>query len=217
MCSTLPKWCDEDDFIARLQAHNTQAWQILYDGYSLELRSGILASLRKRQLPEDYLEEIEQKTWDRSMDLIKEFKDTSVPYKIKHWMRAISLILVYELQKSLVKQQQNLSLETLNDYSEKEIPSTIIESEDTSHPEEIIIFSEMQEERTIFYGLVEEAMGILSPSHQSILRRWSQGETPEEIANKCGVQVNTVYTTLRRSLKKLRSHIDMQKLKKARE
>src|SRR5262245_7930585 len=77
-------------WVQAVQNLDANAWDDLLKFYAGELRRDIEVSLRKRDLPVNLAEDIEQETWITAIQKIKDFHWES-DEKFYHWLRVISL------------------------------------------------------------------------------------------------------------------------------
>ncbi|MBZ0294614.1 MAG: hypothetical protein K8L99_18765, partial [Anaerolineae bacterium] len=77
-------------WLTLLKALNEDAWSDLVTNYAADLRNDIVISLRKRGLPADYTDDVEQETWRIAVQKIHDFEAESVD-KLYNWLRVIAL------------------------------------------------------------------------------------------------------------------------------
>ena len=86
----LPLFADEICLVKRLKAMEPGAWEAFFDSAQDELRQGIIASLRRRNLSLDLVDDFMQETWLTAVKRIGEYESNGEP-RLLNWLRAISL------------------------------------------------------------------------------------------------------------------------------
>lgn len=192
-------------WLARLKSLNETAWDDLIKRYGTDLRRDIAASMRKRGMVEDQVEDVEQETWRVAIQKIHEF-DCDGLDKLYHWLRVIALNRVRMLKRKekenqvsfeeieAGEQQGGISLDYflyLNDLME-------------GTPEEHFLLREQLVE-------VDRALTMLKPRDREILlRRMLEGESPGDLAEDYGLAPRSISMILLRSKQSLERHLTLQ-------
>jgi DNA-directed RNA polymerase specialized sigma24 family protein len=199
-------------YLQKLRTGDKVTWQSLIIDYALEVRNGILASMRKRGISENHADEIEQRVWLRCFEKRKKIKVDSDPQKLGHWLRKTSFFVVQEFMYELRCDTEALFDADIFDKHDEHADDSISEIENYDDqnisPEDEVIVQEINTENDAY---IHEAIEqVLIKSHQDIMKFLLQGKTPQEIANACNVELNTVYKIRRTSISKIRGYMAMK-------
>ena len=182
----------------RLQALEAEAWDLLLRQYAADLRQDIRVSLRKRNLPEDVADDIEQETWLTAVRKISEFRWENEA-KLYHWLRVIALnhIRVY--------QRDNQKIASVDDTADDDTESELEQfqklwGEYESTIEDRIILGEL-------YAALASALQTLKPIEQEICVRWLTGEKPRHLALIYQMKPRSLSMQLLRTKNKLKTHL----------
>lgn len=177
-----------------------EAWDLLLMNHAGDLRQDILISLRKRRLPEELVDDIEQETWITAVRKMAEFvwEDEDKFYR---WIHAISLnhILTYKraLERSL--SMADLRDDELDDDLERFPAVWNAGSGQESVEAEVILREQM--------SALDKALRTLKPQEREILMRWLMGETPRELALAYHMKPRSVSMLLLRAKAKIEANI----------
>jgi RNA polymerase sigma factor (sigma-70 family) len=198
--ATTPEW--DDNWVERLKALETKAWDDLIRSYGDELRSDIQSSIRKRGLPLDCAPDIEQDTWMIAVQKINEF-DWQTIDRFYHWLRVIALNRV-----RMARRKQYDALFSMDAMEDNETIGGL--TLDTflyangigdGSPEQYILYRER-------LALLEGALRELKPRDREILlRRMIHGETPRELALIYGLEARSISMVLLRAKQTLERHL----------
>lgn len=160
-----------------LKSMHEEAWSELVVNYGDDLRSDIGASLRKRGLSLEMVEDVEQETWRIAVQKIHEFEAETVD-KLYNWLRVIALNRV----RMILRKQKDDEV-AFEDIEEREAEGGFSLdhfiymhelSEDS--PEALVLLRER-------LAALEVALHDLSPRDREILlRRLLGDETPRDLA-----------------------------------
>jgi RNA polymerase sigma factor (sigma-70 family) len=170
----LPILTKEFCLVERLKAMDSSAWETFFDSVQEELRRGIIASLRRRNLSLDLVDDFQQETWLTAIKRIHEYESNGEP-RLINWLRAISF---NHIRNFVRKRDADTSMQ---DWDESEnylsCDADLFTSGQTGHTiEDDIILRER------LSGL-DKAMQHLRPQDRElVLRRWMWQEKPEELA-----------------------------------
>ncbi|HJD91235.1 MULTISPECIES: RNA polymerase sigma-70 factor [Bacteroides] len=121
-----------------------------------------------------------------------------------------AFIKLWELRRDFQNLQQTQSFlytcirnSALNELAHQKVKTKYTESLLAAPPSFDFINDSFIEDET--YRLIVEAIHNLPPRMREVMQGYLQGHTPDEIATKLGVTVETVYSQRQLALKKLRS------------
>lgn len=188
-----------DQEVADIINRSKEAWDGLIERFGENLRLDIQKSLHTRRLPTDFAEDIEQETWLRALRKIENFvwEDEE---KFYHWLRAISLMCIYELKRSAeptfsdqdsVEEDTEVELERL--FPQNHLDNARVE-------DQVILRESMM--------TIERALTTLNEEQREIFVRWLMGERPRMLAIIYHKPANTMSQLLKRALKKVKSHLE---------
>ena len=80
----------DSHWLTLLKEMHEPTWDDLVTNYAADLRHDISASLRKRGLSPDLVEDVEQETWRIAVQKIGAFNADTID-KLYHWLRVIAL------------------------------------------------------------------------------------------------------------------------------
>lgn len=170
----LPLFTDEICLVKRLKAMEPDAWETFFDCSQEELRRGIIASLRRRNLSLDLVDDFQQETWLTAVKRIGEYESNGEP-RLQNWLRAISL---NHIRNFIRKRDADTSMQEW-DESENYLSCDpdLFTSDRTGHTiEDDIILRER-------LSALDKAMQHLRPQDRElVLRRWMWQEKPEALA-----------------------------------
>jgi RNA polymerase sigma factor (sigma-70 family) len=198
--ATAPAW--DEGWVERLKALESKAWDDLVRCYGDELRSDIQSSIRKRGLPLDWAQDIEQDTWTTAIQKIGEF-DWQTVDKFYHWLRVIALNRV-----RMLKRKQYDELFSMDAIEDNESGGGIsLDGFLYTHG-----ISEGSPEQKLLYrerlSILEGALRELRPRDcEILLRRMIHGETPRELAIIYGLEARSISMVLLRSKQTLERHL----------
>lgn len=203
-------WCNEENFIVRLKAHESLAWEILFDNYSRELYGVIMARLSGTGM-EAYADEIHSRTWNRSFASIDGFSDESPPCNIKPWIKKVAKNIIHEFRRSWIPEKNDVSYEEEPDDSTYSPLITTTDLPGPGIPERTVIEKENDVEMSALLEVVEVAIReTLSPRDQEILLRWKKGDQLSELAVDYSLTVSGVRKLLNRAFKKIKGYVEMK-------
>lgn len=167
----------------RVQQHDKEALEILYDRYERILYAFVLQLTKDRDLAEEAMQEVFIKLW-RGGGVYDESKG-----KFRSWLFTMSRHVTIDLIR---KRKPTLQLD--DSYAEAiPSPSASVETE-----------VEWKEER----AQIETAMAELPIEQQQVVRlMYFQGLSQQKIADTCGIPLGTVKGRIRLALKQLRQHL----------
>lgn len=196
---TAPARTDEVRIVERLQRMDTQAWEDLLQTYALPLHADIVTSMRKRGLPPDLADDIQQETWLTAVQKIAEFQCEG-DGKLYNWLRAISL---NHIRNHWRKCRNVISFDEVED---SESPNTLdhflrsqgLAVEGVEH--QVVIRQQLAE--------LDKFLQTLKPRDRDIvLRRLLYEEKPEELSRRYpGLKNQSISQLVFRARKIMRGH-----------
>lgn len=184
-----------------LQMGNEKAWDKLMRHHTRDLRMHIGQSLRKWNLPPEWVDDIEQDTWITAVKKIAEFTWQGED-KLYNWLRTIAFQHVRTLHRKL--KDDGPSLDEMDDDTESERILDLFCYANgiyTGSPEEDLMMRET-------VSAVEGAMRYLKPEAQTILvRRLMLQETPAQLAAELGIPAEKISGILFRAKEALRNQL----------
>ncbi len=177
------------ELLGRVARRDRAAFDALYTRTAPKLFGVALRILRERAEAEEALQEIYVKIW-RSADRYSREAGAGAT-----WIVAIAR------NHSIDRLRARRSSESA-DAAQAAETEAIGLAEAPKTPEELAI---QHSER----DRLEQALALLDPAHAALIRgAYLEGKSYHELAEEAGAPINTVRTWLRRSLQKLRKHMD---------
>jgi RNA polymerase sigma factor (sigma-70 family) len=177
-----------------------EAWDLLLMNHAVDLRHDIMVSLRKRRLPEELVDDIEQETWVTAVRKMAEFvwEDED---KFYHWLHVISLNHIHTYRRVLGRYlaMADLQNDDIDDDLERFPAAWNAASGQESVEDEVILREQM--------SALDKAMRTLKPQEREILLRWLTGETPRELALVYKMKPRSVSMLLLRAKDKIEENI----------
>ncbi len=167
----------DDQWLTLLKEMHEGAWDDLVTNYTADLRTDIGASLRKRGLSPDLMDDVEQDTWRVAIQKIGEFNAETMD-KLYNWLRVIALNRIRMIKRS--QREGEVYFEEIEEHEFEGGGSLdqFIFTNDLSNesPESILMVRER-------LGMLERALQELSARDREIvIRRWLWGEAPRDLA-----------------------------------
>ncbi len=189
-------------WVAQLKRLDAEAWDVLLRNYASDLRHDIAVSLRKRGLPDELADDIEQETWLTAVRKMGEFvwEDED---KFYHWLRAIALNHIRTYRRV---QGKHFSI---GDFRYSEIDDDLDQflaewQESEEGIEERIVLREQ-------LSALDAAMRTLKSQEREILMRWLYGETPRQLALTYRMKPRSISMLLWRAREKIETNlVDLQ-------
>lgn len=184
-----------------LQAGNEQAWDHVLRLYARELRTHINQSLRKRNIPPEWADDIEQDTWITAVKKIEEFTWQGED-KLYNWLRTIAFQHVRTLHRKL--RENGPSFDAMEANVENELALDLFcytNGVFQDGPETGVALRDT-------LRAVEGALKYLKPQSREILiRRLLWRETPAEMAADYGIPPEKISGILFRAKETLRTQL----------
>lgn len=185
-------------WLKQLKNRDEEAWDILIKYYAEDLRRDILNSLRKRRLPEEWLDDIEQESWLTAIKRIEDFVWESEE-KFYHWIRVISLNHLRRYQRI---EGRGISIA---DSEDADVVDELENFVDSWQSYEMSV--EDQAELKEVYAALDTALRSLKPREQEILLHWLAGKKPRELAVMYNIQASSISMLLMRAKDKIRASL----------
>jgi RNA polymerase sigma factor (sigma-70 family) len=191
------------DWIDRLKALESVAWDDAITFCGDDLRRDIRSSLNKRGLPTELAGDIEQETWAVVVEKIHCFEYSSID-KFQHWLRVIALNRV-----RMFKRRSHgtwLSYDELEDgdFDGNALLDFILFKHDLGHEDPAAEF-----DRKELLAALEQALRVLKPRDAEILiRRVVFDEAPRDLAQVYGLAPRSVSMVLLRAKELLEQYLN---------
>lgn len=189
-------------WLTLLKALNEDAWSDLVMSYATDLRNDIAASLRKRGLPADDMDDVEQETWRIAVQKIQDFEAESVD-KLYNWLRVIALNRIRMIRRS--QKDNEVAFEEIEMHADEGGGISLdqflyIYDLNTDSPEQTVLLRER-------LSALETALQELSVRDRDILvRRLVWGEPPRDLAKVYNLAPRSVSMILLRAKQTLERH-----------
>lgn len=187
------------EWVSDLKRLDPEAWDVLLRNYAGDLRHDITASLRKRGLPDELADDIEQETWLTAVRKMGEFVWESED-RFYHWLRAISLNHIRTYRRTF---DRRVSVEDfVSDDADDDLEQFLAEWGATNGDsvEETVVLRQQ-------LAALDQAMRTLKPQEREILMRWLMGETPRELAPTYQMKPRSISMLLLRAKDKIEAQI----------
>src|SRR5215204_4973856 len=160
-------------WVKRLKDFDAEAWDVLLQYNAVDLRRDIRASLQKRGLAEDLVDDIEQETWLTAVRKIGDFIWENEE-KLYNWLRVIALNHIRMYQRGMSK---NLLINDIvpSDTDEELDRFQAAWGEAQKTVEDAIVLREL-------YTALDKALATLKSNEQEIFVSWLMGEAPRRLA-----------------------------------
>jgi RNA polymerase sigma factor (sigma-70 family) len=188
------------DWIERLRRCDSQVWEIVLRSYATELRRDIGISLKKRSLPDEWTDDVEQETWCTAVRKIDTFvwQGESEFYK---WLRSIAR---HHVQTLRYKTKAHTSWEAMDEGPDDTLPLDLFLYVNGLFDDSPEIEISLRETMAALDG----ALRRLKPREREILlRRLVWRDTPQSMAVDYGVKPETISVILSRAKEFIRIHL----------
>lgn len=203
--ATAQAW--DEHLLERLRKMDSRAWDDLVRFYADDLQQDIWASMRKRGLPADLIDDVQQETWRIAIQKIHEFNAPTID-KLYHWLRVIALNRV-----RMIKRKQKADVVSFDALEGDSFESGV--SLDYFLYEHNLSSGSPEQKVLLFERLaaLDAALDELSPRNREILlRRLLGDETPRELAVIYDLPPRTISTILLRAKQTLEKHLSQHDL-----
>jgi RNA polymerase sigma factor (sigma-70 family) len=196
-----PVLMSEKKIVDKLKRMDSRMWEHIFENYTATLDYDISNSLRKRNLPVEYAEDILQETWLTAVEKIQEFQSDG-DGKFYNWLRVIALNHVRNYWR---KNRQNISFEAIDETQSPNALDYFLQSEG-------LAVNNVEDQVFLRQQLLQldKLLGELNPRDRDIvLRRLLLDEKPEELALRYpNLKVQSISQLICRVRKNLRHRID---------
>jgi len=188
-----------EQWVAGIKKQDSEAWKYLIKVHGRDLRDEIQKSLRKRGLPLEFIDDIEQDTWVSALHSIVNFEWQGED-QFYHWLRVISLNHIRKLKRD---QDRQVSIDDFEDqHNETELEQFYAKYGlyKVGIEDHIIL-----RERMI---MIDYALRQLKPHQSEIFIRWLMGEKPRELAIVYGKRPETISMFLMRTKQTIKDQLE---------
>jgi len=196
-----PVLMSEKKIVDKLKRMDSRMWEHIFENYTSTLDYDISNSLRKRNLPLEYAEDILQETWLTAVEKIHEFQCEG-DGKLYNWLRVIALNHVRNYWR---KNRQNVSFEAIDETASPNALDYFLQNEG-------LAVDNVEDQVFIRQQLLQldKLLSELNPRDREIvLRRLMLDEKPEELVLRYpNLKVQSISQLICRVRKNLRLRFD---------
>lgn len=196
-----PVLMSEKKIVDKLKRMDSRMWEHIFENYTATLDYDISNSLRKRNLPLEYAEDILQETWLTAVEKIHEFQCEG-DGKLYNWLRVIALNHVRNYWR---KNRQNVSFDAIDETASPNALDYFLQNEG-------LAVDNVEDQVFIRQQLLQldKLLSELNPRDREIvLRRLMLDEKPEELVLRYpNLKVQSISQLICRVRKNLRLRFD---------
>lgn len=201
MSGRTPVLMSEKKIVDKLKRMDSRMWEHIFENYTATLDYDISNSLRKRDLPVEYAEDILQETWLTAVEKIHEFHCEG-DGKLYNWLRVIALNHVRNYWR---KNRQNVSFDAIDETTSPNALDYFLQNEG-------LAVNNVEDQVFLRQQLLqlEKLLSELNPRDRDIvLRRLMLDEKPEELVLRYpNLKVQSISQLICRVRKNLRHRMD---------
>ena len=174
MSGRTPVLMSEKRIVDKLKRMDSRMWEHIFENYTATLTYDVSNSLRKRDLPLEFADDILQETWLTAVEKIQDFHCDG-DGKFYNWLRVIALNHVRNYWR---KNRQNVSFEAIDETQSPNALDYFLQTEG-------LAVNDVENQVAVHEQLLQldKLLGELSDRDREIvLRRLVLDEKPEELA-----------------------------------
>jgi RNA polymerase sigma factor (sigma-70 family) len=194
----MPSGDDYNQWVQAIMNRSKEAWDDLIAAFGIRLKRDIRISAKKQGLSAEWAEDVEQEAWLRALRGITNFNWENEE-KFYHWLRIISLMVIYEFNRS------NKHTPPLENTTEEDADAEL----DRLYAKYGINLSSIEDQVILSERManIEHALNTLKDENREIFLRWALGEKPRMLAVIYNKQPNTISQLVQRTIKRIKDHL----------
>jgi len=174
MSGRTPVLMSEKRIVDKLKRMDSRMWEHIFENYTATLTYDVANSLRKRDLPLEFADDILQETWLTAVEKIQDFQCDG-DGKFYNWLRVIALNHVRNYWR---KNRQNISFDAIEETQSPNALDYFLQTEG-------LAVNDVENQVSVREQLsqLDKLLGELnSRDREIVLRRLVMDEKPEELA-----------------------------------
>jgi len=201
MSGRTPVLMSEKRIVDKLKRMDSRMWEHIFENYTATLSYDVSNSLRKRDLPLEFADDILQETWLTAVEKIQDFQCDG-DGKFYNWLRVIALNHVRNYWR---KNRQNVSFEAIDETQSPNALDYFLQTEG-------LAVNDVESQVAVREQLVQldKLLCELNPRDREIvLRRLVMDEKPEELSLRYpDLKVQSISQLICRVRKNLRHRLN---------
>jgi RNA polymerase sigma factor (sigma-70 family) len=201
MSGRTPVLMSEKRIVDKLKRMDSRMWEHIFENYTATLTYDVSNSLRKRDLPLEFADDILQETWLTAVEKIQDFQCDG-DGKFYNWLRVIALNHVRNYWR---KNRQNISFEAIDDTQSPNALDYFLQSEG-------LAVNDVENQAAVHEQLLQLdklLCELSSRDREIVLRRLVMDEKPEELALRYpDLKVQSISQLICRVRKNLRHRLN---------
>ena len=201
MSGRTPVLMSEKRIVDKLKRMDSRMWEHIFENYTATLTYDVSNSLRKRDLPLEFADDILQETWLTAVEKIQDFQCDG-DGKFYNWLRVIALNHVRNYWR---KNRQNISFDAIDETQSPNALDYFLQSEG-------LAVNDVENQAAVHEQLrqLDKLLCELSSRDREIvLRRLVMDEKPEELALRYpDLKVQSISQLICRVRKNLRHRLN---------
>ena len=201
MSGRTPVLMSEKRIVDKLKRMDSRMWEHIFENYTATLSYDVSNSLRKRDLPLEFADDILQETWLTAVEKIQDFQCDG-DGKFYNWLRVIALNHVRNYWR---KNRQNVSFEAIDETQSPNALDYFLQTEG-------LAVNDVENQVAVREQLVQldKLLCELNPRDREIvLRRLVMDEKPEELSLRYpDLKVQSISQLICRVRKNLRHRLN---------
>ena len=174
MSGRTPVLMSEKRIVDKLKRMDSRMWEHIFENYTATLTYDVSNSLRKRDLPLEFADDILQETWLTAVEKIQDFQCDG-DGKFYNWLRVIALNHVRNYWR---KNRQNISFDAIDETQSPNALDYFLQSEG-------LAVNDVENQAAVHEQLLQLdklLCELSSRDREIVLRRLVMDEKPEELA-----------------------------------
>lgn len=201
MSGRTPVLMSEKRIVDKLKRMDSRMWEHIFENYTATLTYDVSNSLRKRDLPLEFADDILQETWLTAVEKIQDFQCDG-DGKFYNWLRVIALNHVRNYWR---KNRQNISFEAIDETQSPNALDYFLQSEG-------LAVNDVENQAAVHEQLLQLdklLCELSSRDREIVLRRLVMDEKPEELALRYpDLKVQSISQLICRVRKNLRHRLN---------
>lgn len=201
MSGRTPVLMSEKRIVDKLKRMDSRMWEHIFENYTATLTYDVSNSLRKRDLPVEFADDILQETWLTAVEKIQDFQCDG-DGKFYNWLRVIALNHVRNYWR---KNRQNVSFEAIDETQSPNALDYFLQTEG-------LAVNDVENQVAVHEQLAQLdklLCELSSRDREIVLRRLVMDEKPEELALRYpDLKVQSISQLICRVRKNLRHRLN---------